>query len=292
MAHNTTINAGSGGDAICDYDLGTGGAYPTTGKVPAGVVYVSADSTTPPTPVTAANGLYVRPGSAATWAITAAALPLPAGASTEATLAALAAKVPSLGQAVAAASVPVVLTASQLATLTPPGSVSVSNFPATQPVSGTVTVANPTTAVSLNAGANAIGSVSVSAIAAGTNTIGNVGQVATAAGGWTPSLVNSAASTNATNVKNSAGQVGVIALTNNAATWAYLKLYDKASAPTVGTDTPVHIVGLPPGSGQAQGIPAGLKFTLGIGYAITGGAANSDSTAVAANQVTGTIGTA
>lgn len=54
-------------------------------------------------------------------------------------LASINTKVPALGQALAAASVPVVLTAAQLTTLTPLSSVSVSNFPATQPVSGTVT---------------------------------------------------------------------------------------------------------------------------------------------------------
>lgn len=59
----------------------------------------------------------------------------------------------TLGQALAAGSLPVVLTAAQLATLTPlstiavtqstsPWVTSVSNFPATQPVSGTVAVSN------------------------------------------------------------------------------------------------------------------------------------------------------
>lgn len=54
-------------------------------------------------------------------------------------LASINTKTPALGQALAAASVPVVLTAAQITTLTPLSSVSVSNFPATQPVSGTVT---------------------------------------------------------------------------------------------------------------------------------------------------------
>lgn len=50
--------------------------------------------------------------------------------------------IPALGQALAASSTPVVLTAAQLTTLTPLSSVAVSNFPATQPISGTVTVSN------------------------------------------------------------------------------------------------------------------------------------------------------
>jgi len=83
---------------------------------------------------------------AATVAISAASLPLPTGASTSAlqttgntSLSSIDTKIPALGQALAAASVPVVLTAAQLSTLTPLSSISVSNFPATQPISGTVT---------------------------------------------------------------------------------------------------------------------------------------------------------
>lgn len=54
-----------------------------------------------------------------------------------ASLASINTKLPALGQALAAASIPVVLTAAQLITLTPVSSISVSNFPASQPVSGT-----------------------------------------------------------------------------------------------------------------------------------------------------------
>jgi hypothetical protein len=60
--------------------------------------------------------------------ISAASLPLPSGAATEAgNLASIKAKtdnIPALGQALAAASVPIVLTAAQLTTLTPPAAIS------------------------------------------------------------------------------------------------------------------------------------------------------------------------
>lgn len=73
-----------------------------------------------------ANGLKVD-GSAVTQPISAGALPLPAGAATEAGhLAAIdtsTAKIPALGQALAAASVPIVLTAAQQAALTPPAAI-------------------------------------------------------------------------------------------------------------------------------------------------------------------------
>jgi hypothetical protein len=149
LAHNTTISVGSGGDTIVDYDLATGGAYPTTGKVPAGVVYVSANSTTAPTPVTDANGFPVRPATSTTWvvgdgggsltvdgtvavsgtvAISAAALPLPSGAAT-------AAKQPALG----AAGTPStdVVTVQGIASMT---ALKVDGSAVTQPVSGTITV--------------------------------------------------------------------------------------------------------------------------------------------------------
>jgi hypothetical protein len=63
---------------------------------------------------------------------------------------------------------------------------------------------------------------------------------------------------------------------NAAATTRYLKFYNKATAPTVGTDTPVLTIPLPPAVGFAFDFP-GLGFTTGIGFGIT--------TAVADNSV-------
>lgn len=112
-------------------------------------------------------------------------------------------------------------------------------------------------------------------------------------GGWTPARFLSAATTNSTSVKGSAGQVGSIICGNNLATIAYLKLYNKATAPTVGTDVPVHTIMIPgstSGAGFSYPIPAGLQFSLGIGFAITGGMADADTTAVALNQVCVNLG--
>lgn len=106
-------------------------------------VIIKADTT-----INQANALKVD-GSAVTQPISATALPLPAGASTSAnqttgngSLASMDTKTPSLGQALATSSVPVVLTAAQLSTLTPLTSVAVSNFPPSQTVAGTVSVSN------------------------------------------------------------------------------------------------------------------------------------------------------
>lgn len=107
-------------------------------------------------------------------------------------------------------------------------------------------------------------------------------------GGWTPFRLVSAASTNATSLKGSAGTVGTIMCGNNGAALAYLKLYNKASAPTVGTDTPVQTLMIPgnaAGAGFTYAIPAGLAFSTGIAFALTGAMADADTTAVAAAQV-------
>ena len=94
----------------------------------------------------------------------------------------------------------------------------------------------------------------------------------------------SAASTNATSVKTSQGCVQSISLTNASASWRYFKLYNKASAPTVGTDTPAAVIGMPPNSSNTHISVSGINLTLGIAYAITAGMANTDTTAIAAGD--------
>lgn len=114
-----------------------------------------------------------------------------------------------------------------------------------------------------------------------------VSNYAHTAGGWTPSHTVSAASTNATSLKASAGQVGFIVASNVNAAIRYLKLYNKASAPTVGTDTPVFVLPIPgntAGAGIAINFGAGMEFTTGIAWALTSGAANSDTGAVSASE--------
>ena len=97
---------------------------------------------------------------------------------------------------------------------------------------------------------------------------------------------NSAATTNATSVKPSGVRVvgGVFSNVNVAA--RYLKLYDKAAAPVVGTDVPVLTVPLP-ATGQVSLALGqfGLDFANGLAYAITGAAADADATAIGAGDV-------
>lgn len=140
---------------------------------------------------------------------------------------------------------------------------------------------------------------SVNAVQSGTYTVqpGNtpnstpwlVANSPATSGGCLMSKLVSAASTNATSLKASAGQLYMVTASNINASARYLKFYNKASSPTVGTDTPV-LTFLIPGnaSGAGTNIPVpdtGLAFGTGIAYAITTGATDADTGAVAANDI-------
>lgn len=107
--------------------------------------------------------------------------------------------------------------------------------------------------------------------------------------GNTPSRINAAASTNATSLKASAGNIDAIDVFNPAAYNVFLKLYNKASAPTVGTDTPVMTIPVQAGGGYSKTWPKGFFFSTGIAYAITKLQADSDTTVVVAGDLTGNL---
>lgn len=102
----------------------------------------------------------------------------------------------------------------------------------------------------------------------------------------TPYKLNSAATTNATSVAATANTLLLgYYISNTNSSVRYVKFYNKASAPTVGTDTPVLVLAVP-GSGAANvSFPAGINFTTGLAFATTTGAADSDTGAVALNEV-------
>jgi len=96
----------------------------------------------------------------------------------------------------------------------------------------------------------------------------------------------SAATTNATNVKSSQAVIPVIRLTNTTSTIRYFKIFNLSVAPTMGTSTPVLNYAIEPNS--SQNIDFGtytLRLTTGFSYAITGGQALLDTTAVGAGDV-------
>lgn len=96
----------------------------------------------------------------------------------------------------------------------------------------------------------------------------------------------SAGTTNATSVKGSAGQVYGWYMSNmSATTTAFVKLYNKATAPTVGSDTPVMVLAIPAGAAANTEFSQGIPFGTGIALAITAAVADADTTAVVANEV-------
>lgn len=108
-------------------------------------------------------------------------------------------------------------------------------------------------------------------------------------GGTVGGKVRAQATTNATAMKTSAAQVYGVELYNAAAYPVYLKFFNKASAPVVGTDTPVWVIGIPAGGRVDISRPIGRAFSAGIAYAITKLAADNDTTAVAADDLIGSI---
>lgn len=142
-------------------------------------------------------------------------------------------------------------------------------------------------AVTLQAGTGAgvMGVDTPIVLATGTSTVGSFTQVANATPGTTTTNLNSAASTNAANVKTTAGVLYTVSAHNTTAADKFVRFYNKASAPTVGTDIPMMVVRVPANQSKEASFGEGMRFSTGIGHAITGAASATDATAVAAGDV-------
>lgn len=103
----------------------------------------------------------------------------------------------------------------------------------------------------------------------------------------TKRLTTAAATTNGTAVSSIPCDLYSIIATNTSAAVKFLKLYNKSSAPTVGTDTPVLTICLPAGILTQISLAAGMYFNIGLAYAITGADGDSDTTALVAGDVKG-----
>ena len=98
--------------------------------------------------------------------------------------------------------------------------------------------------------------------------------------------LTTAATTNGTSLKTTAGSVYNLNYTNIGATPVYLKLYNKASAPIVGTDIPIATIPVAANSFISYEMGRlGLRFSLGIACAITGAIASNDTTAIGAGSL-------
>ena len=112
-------------------------------------------------------------------------------------------------------------------------------------------------------------------------------------GGLVMAKLISAATTNATSVKGSAGQVYAIEAFSTANTAVYLKLFNLSAAPTVGSDSPVKILTVPGntrGAGLVINWDKGIAFSTGIAFCLTTGVSDSDTGAVVANEIIVNVG--
>lgn len=107
----------------------------------------------------------------------------------------------------------------------------------------------------------------------------------------TPYFLNSAATTNGALILTGTSSVHSLWATNEGASPAYIKLYNKATAPAVGTDVPEMIIPVPAAAAGVPGVAnpnigfIAFRFALGLGIAITRNAVFSDTTAVGAGEV-------
>lgn len=100
-------------------------------------------------------------------------------------------------------------------------------------------------------------------------------------------IASAAATVNATSAKGSAGNVFKVFGNNVKASVVYLKIYNKATAPTVGTDVPVLTI---PIAASARfdidiGDANGFYLGTGIAYGFTTDAADNGTTALSAGDI-------
>jgi hypothetical protein len=220
-----------------------------------------------------------------TRAISATSLPLPTGAATAANQTALTALFPtSLGTKTAANSLAVTL-ASDGALTTVAGATS--DAAVANGAAGTL--AGYLRSIKDAATSTASSPVTIDQTTPGT-TNGVVSTPSSASYALIPApstyrLLSAAATTNGANIKASAGAVKGIQGFNAKAAAVYLKLYNKASSPTVGTDTPVKTIYLPASAAFAFDFGTGVGFATGISIALTGAGADADTTALASGDI-------
>jgi hypothetical protein len=299
----------------------------TVGNLPAtqAVTGTVAISGWPPLPAGAnAIGSVSVSNLPTTQPVSAAALPLPSGAATDASVqavkTALGTPLQQTGGSVAVTSMPPLPAGSNAI-----GQVSVSNLPATQPVSaaswplpsGAATASAqgaplapvaPASATATNAmlvGCQA--STTLPGFTAGqqgavpcdtsgrlyvvtvpsANNVPSYLQAVSAGGATAYRAINAASSSMAAVVKSSSGMVYGYEACNGGGSAAYFRLFASGTSPTVGTSTPQLSKVLPAGSCQTMTTDIGVIFSGGIAMDVTSGSlADSDATSVAtANQV-------
>ena len=106
---------------------------------------------------------------------------------------------------------------------------------------------------------------------------------------------SSANSTNATSVKGSPGAIFNMIIHNThsgggGGSAIAFRLYDKATAPVVGTDVPMIVIHVQSNDSKEINFTSGITFVNGIAYSITDGSSLMDATVVDADGVRVYIG--
>jgi hypothetical protein len=98
--------------------------------------------------------------------------------------------------------------------------------------------------------------------------------------------LNSAATTNGALISPGGTKLKSFITSNAGAAAAFVKLYNRSTAPVVGTTVPVIVIPIPASSVISLAIGAdGIQFPSGLGIAVTNLVDDTDTTAVAASQV-------
>jgi hypothetical protein len=121
---------------------------------------------------------------------------------------------------------------------------------------------------------------------------GCVTAVPTTTGGPTFYFVQPTASDNHANIKNGAGQVYKIAVTNNSSTTNYLRLYDAGSGFN-GCNSATNLIyqmAILPLAGFIDTHMYGMPFATGISICVTSGYATNDTTNATASAMSVNVG--
>lgn len=115
------------------------------------------------------------------------------------------------------------------------------------------------------------------------NTVTAQLQLNSASSTGTGYALTTAASTNLVSIKASRALLAELTVFNSSASTIYLKLYNKASAPTLASDVPLLVIPIAAGAFFAQSFgTVGKLFGTGLAMAITGAVGNTDTTAISA----------
>jgi hypothetical protein len=96
---------------------------------------------------------------------------------------------------------------------------------------------------------------------------------------------NSANTDNAELIRAGGTSLAGVTVFNAGGAPAYVKLYDKATAPAVGTDVPEIVIAVPATSTVHLPFNVAYRFSEGLGIGMVTGAADTNTTAVAAAQL-------